>query len=514
MPRRIFISSVQSEFAVERRNIRDFVRDNALLSRHFEVFLFEDQPAQTRSPVDLYLGELDQCDVYVALMGIRYGYEDNEGISPTEREFDRAVERRKHRLVFIRDVGDEEKEPKEAALISRAEGQLTRRTFVGIPDLTAQLYRSLIVILEAERVLNSRPFDAQSTQLSLSFIDDRRVEEFTTLATAKRGVRFRQSATTRDRLMQLNLFDHDRPTNAAFMLFSGSPQRVASGAEVKCLHFGGPQPHRPAISHKVYKGSIFEQVDLAVAFVMDRLAAGVGQRNIDVEVPTSEEIPKGAVTEALVNAIAHRDYLSTAAVQVTVFSDRVEIANPGELPRGLTPAQLFEIHSSIPKNPLIAEGLFLAGYMDTVGTGTLEIIRLSREAGLPDPTFQQRGDQWTVTLWRDWMTDAVLSQMGLNDRQLKAMASIKVSRRIDNSEYQHLTGASKRTASRDLRELADRGIVVQVGADVGRGIHYERSRSKGATKGPKGPKLERGQKGAKGAKTPKRTSPNEKKKTK
>ena len=86
MSRVIFVSSVQSEFAEERKAIRDFVCADALLGKHFDVFLFEDQPAQTRGPVQLYTEEVERCDVYVALIGRLYGSEDKEGVSATERE--------------------------------------------------------------------------------------------------------------------------------------------------------------------------------------------------------------------------------------------------------------------------------------------------------------------------------------------------------------------------------------------------------------------------------------------
>jgi len=67
MPKTIFVSSVQREFAEERAAIRDFVRADALLGKHFDVFLFEDQPAQTRGPVELYMEEVDRCDAYIVL---------------------------------------------------------------------------------------------------------------------------------------------------------------------------------------------------------------------------------------------------------------------------------------------------------------------------------------------------------------------------------------------------------------------------------------------------------------
>ena len=97
VPIRIFISSVQSEFAQERKALRDYLREDPLLRRFFDAFLFEDFPASDRRPNELYLDEVERCDLYVGLFGGDYGAEDAEGYSPTEREFDRATERGVHR---------------------------------------------------------------------------------------------------------------------------------------------------------------------------------------------------------------------------------------------------------------------------------------------------------------------------------------------------------------------------------------------------------------------------------
>lgn len=161
-----------------------------------------------------------------------------------------------------------------------------------------------------------------------------------------------------------------------------------------------------------------------------RLALSVGVRDAGPQVDTSAEIPHAAVAEAIINAVAHRNYRSASAVQVTVFADRVEVSNPGELPRGLTPEQLRGPHSSIPQNPLLAEALFLSGYIEKSGTGTTEMIRQCKAAGLPEPTFEQRGDQWTVTLWRDWLTDAYIASASLNARQIAALAAVKQTARL------------------------------------------------------------------------------------
>ena len=88
---RIFISSVQREFAQERKALRDYLQNDPLMRRFFDVFLFEDVPASDRRPDALYLDEVEQSDLYVGLFGNDYGTEDEDRISPTEREFDQAT---------------------------------------------------------------------------------------------------------------------------------------------------------------------------------------------------------------------------------------------------------------------------------------------------------------------------------------------------------------------------------------------------------------------------------------
>lgn len=128
-------------------------------------------------------------------------------------------------------------------------------------------------------------------------------------------------------------------------------------------------------------------------------------------------------------------------------------------------------HPSIPHNPLIAEPLYLARYIEKAGSGTLDMIARCGKAGLPEPTFEQRGGQFVTTLWRDWVTEERLVQIGLNDRQMKAVSHVKVHGRITNKDYQGLTGLTDRTVLRELRELLDKGIFEKIG-DTGRGTFY------------------------------------------
>jgi ATP-dependent DNA helicase RecG len=102
-------------------------------------------------------------------------------------------------------------------------------------------------------------------------------------------------------------------------------------------------------------------------------------------------LPREVVAEAIVNAVVYRDYTSNASVQVMLFADRLGIWNPGELPPSLTINDLRIPHASIPRNPMIAEPMFLARYVEKAGTGILDMIARCREAGLPAPEFRQSG---------------------------------------------------------------------------------------------------------------------------
>ena len=196
------------------------------------------------------------------------------------------------------------------------------------------------------------------------------------------------------------------------------------------------------------------------------------------------ELPREAVAEAIVNAVVHRDYTSNASVEVMLFSDRLEVWNPGELPQPLTMARLRAPHASIPRNPLICDPMFLARYAEKAGSGILDMIALCRAAGLPEPQFRQEAGQLVQTVWRDWLTVAVVDKLGLNERQKKALAFVKTNERITNTEYQEAFQVAKRTAHRDLNEMVSKGVLQKVGT-TGKGTFYTLHR--GAKYGPNMP---------------------------
>ena len=407
---RIFISSVQREFAQEREALRDYLRDDPLMRRFFDVFLFEDVPASDRRPDALYLDEVEQSDLYVGLFGNDYGSEDKDGISPTEREFDQATASGIHRLIFVKGTDNSIRKPKMLALIQKAQFGLIRKRFNTSEELVTALYAALVEYLDSKDLIRSEPFDAAPClKASLDDLDSEQMTRFIRIARGARAFPLPVDASTEDLLIHLNLLNDGRPTNAAMLLFGKSPQRSFISSEVRCAHFHGTQVAKPIPSYQVYKGTAFQLVDQAVDFVLSKIALSVGTRAESVQAPVAYEIPKEVVTEAIVNAVAHRDYTSNASIQVMLFTDRVEVLNPGRLPPSLTLEQLRVAHTSIPNNPLLAEPLYLAQYIERMGTGTLDMIRRCSDAGLPEPEFNDSSG-FKITIWRATPTEQIKVQ--------------------------------------------------------------------------------------------------------
>lgn len=468
MTRQIFISSVQKELQEFRDAVYDYVTSDPLLKQFFNIFQFEKLPAADRAADDVYLDEVAKTDIYLGLFANEYGWEDDNGLSPTHREFNAATDNGVYRLIYIVDL-DGDQNAKMKALINEAGDQLIRRRVHDISGLLDALYHSLVEYLGDKGLINTAPFDKRPcAESTLPDISDDRIEWFVARARAERGFPLGPESTAEQTLTHLNLLSDGVPTNAAMLLFGEQPQKFLPVAELKCAHHHGTTVQKPIPDYKVFGGDLFAQVDAAVDFVMSKLARSVGTRADAADAPVEYEIPREVVAEAIVNAVAHRDYTSAGAVQVAVFANRIEVRNPGRLPAELTIEQLAVEHTSYPRNAKLAEGLFFARYIEKLGTGTLDMIRLCADAGIGAPKFGHDGNEFVVTVPRH--DRKRFESLGVNERQIEIMVQVRIGGRITNSEVQALTGSARKTASRDLDELVDLGLLERKGK--GRGTHY------------------------------------------
>lgn len=473
-PIRVFISSVQSEFATERARLCEYIRRDPMLGVYFSPFIFENVPAMDASVQEVYLKEARESDVFIGLMGAQYGYEDEEGISPSEREYDMATKHQRHRLIFIK-KSRKKRHPKEMRFIEKIEKEVIREVFDDYDSLQHSVYVALVLYMQHRDLLRKRPFDASYHEAAtLEDIDRSAVVSFIRNAQSRRLLHLSERADTRKVLTHLNLMSEQGAlTNAALLLFAKEPQRFLPASEVKCAQFFGTEIEKPIPFYQVYQGNVFELIDQAVAFVMTHIDATVGTREKRNSVDVDYELPLFAVREAIVNAVTHRDYSCSGSVQVMLFRDRLEVWNPGRLPDELSIERLSKPHQSIPFNTILAQPIFMAGYIERLGTGTGDIIRSCTKKGLLTPLFEQE-DSFRVVIWRKAAKarvtpspqDAPRPKPALSSLSSRQKAILTKLRKNPTCTTEKLASDMKlqsRTIARDLEHLKSLGFLERMG---------------------------------------------------
>jgi ATP-dependent DNA helicase RecG len=262
-----------------------------------------------------------------------------------------------------------------------------------------------------------------------------------------------------------------RLTLAAVLLFAKDPTRWhprcgmelirwegterRTGAElniVKRIRMEAPLVRLIEESHQTIQQHIPERQRLVDLFFEERLA-----------------YPAFAWQEAIVNAVAHRDYrLQGLGIEVHLFDDRMEVWSPGELVEPVTLEKLRNrerVHVS--RNPRIVRVLTTFGYMRELGEGIPRMFEVMEREGLRPPEFRLEGGRFVVTLWSTpiyrpetmrWLQR--FEHQGLTRNQLRLLAyAYEHGGRFTSRAYQKLVGVDLYTASRDIKGLMRRGIV-------------------------------------------------------
>jgi len=184
--------------------------------------------------------------------------------------------------------------------------------------------------------------------------------------------------------------------NGSVLFFAKAPEAFFEKAVIRCVAFKG-MTKTQIIDDKVYGGPLMQQYEQAMHWLNSKLDV---RYVIEGSGPRQElwEIPEIAFKEALINALAHRDYYDKGArITIELFDDRVEVSNPGGLVGAIDPAEFgFKSHS---RNPLIF-GLFERIQMvEQIGSGISRIREAMEKAGLPNPLFKTEG-MFTLVLKR------------------------------------------------------------------------------------------------------------------
>ena len=261
-----------------------------------------------------------------------------------------------------------------------------------------------------------------------------------------------------------------RLTVGGLLLFGRNPQRMLPQSGAVLVRFVGTQP----TSGEGLPGYMRrEEINGSLSHVIETLWNAIWEEMRHESVISGlkreerPEYPPFAVREAIVNAVAHRDYrLSGRKIEVRMFDDRMEIISPGGLPGHITLDNIVEEHFS--RNPRIVKGLFYWGFIEELGLGIDRMIDEMIQAGHPAPEFEARPFIFKVTLRNVRERPVTKWAQGLNERQIKALAYLQEHNRITNREYQNLCpDVTPETLRLDLADMVNKGLLLRVGAKKG-----------------------------------------------
>ena len=241
--------------------------------------------------------------------------------------------------------------------------------------------------------------------VSLTSLDPVRVEHYL----LKRKLdRPNLAALTSDQLYELTgIMRGGQLTLSSILLFGLYPQAqfpqlsvIAArvpGTEIGMVNADGQR----FLDSKRLEGTLPEMLESAVSFVSRNMRTAI---QIDPETGKRSDIPEypmDALREAVLNALIHRDYsvyTENMPIQLTMFSDRVEIRNPGGLYGRLTVEQLGKVQPDT-RNPFLVTAMETLGYTENRYSGIARIRRAMTEAGLPEPLFCDSRGEFTVCLY-------------------------------------------------------------------------------------------------------------------
>lgn len=258
------------------------------------------------------------------------------------------------------------------------------------------------------------------------------------------------------------------PTVAGLLLFGRDPQRFLRSAEIICVRYASATMSDEFVRQDI-GGVLVEQARQAEAFVASNMRRGMRIRGLARE--ESTEYPLAVVREAIVNAIAHRDYsIRGEGIRLLMFSDRLEIYSPGRLPGHVTLENIKDERYS--RNEAIVAVLTDLGYIERLGYGIDRMIAAMQEAGLPAPEFEETVAGFRVTLRSsgEELVSAHPQQQRwhhafLNERQEAALAFVQTHGRITNSDLQALSpDVHPETIRRDLADLVDKNLLIRIGS--------------------------------------------------
>lgn len=258
-------------------------------------------------------------------------------------------------------------------------------------------------------------------------------------------------------LDKLHLINNGYLTNAALLLFSKDPERYFTGAFIKVGFF---ETDADLIYQDEVRGSLFEQIDKVIELIFFKyMKAKISYDGL-------QRVEEYFVSEAILNAIVHKQYESGVPIQISVYKDKLYITNVGKLPDHWIEETLYQKHGSKPYNPNIAHVFYLAGHIESWGRGIEKIFDSCIENDLPMPKYYINPTDIMIEF--DAPQKLVIDNFSkvtnrVNDTMNKILESLYDDPGYTITELANIMKMSRKSISNNIKKLKDLGIIERVG---------------------------------------------------
>jgi ATP-dependent DNA helicase RecG len=199
-------------------------------------------------------------------------------------------------------------------------------------------------------------------------------------------------------LKNLRLLAHDKLTLAGLLFFGKKPQSFLPLAKIIAAYIPGTDIAMPPADKKDIKGKISDIIEDARWYL--RLYLREEHEIADFQSELKPELPDAALREAIVNAVAHRDYTMSASIRLLIFKNRIEIRTPGKLPNGVIIESIKIGGSHVLRNPTIYNLLARMGLVTDLGSGVRRIITLVKQHVQKEVQLEETDTEFVLTIPR------------------------------------------------------------------------------------------------------------------
>ncbi len=509
---RVFISSVQKELASERLALQILLTTDPFLQQHTVPILFERETHSLRPDPQQYLTTLRSCQIYVLILAKQYGSKYGD-LSATHHEYRDAQFRSMPTLVSVFGERNTEREHELNAFIAEMEADNhTYCRFHSIKDLQNTVRDRLIKHIKDNYHIEPTTDEDSLGKNSLgvaSAFERQRLPGVSANLLSRDLCRDLVAAADEIEADDLGdeaiddglrnrgyVWDGDEvllATAAGVVTLGGDPTLEFPHCRVQADAFSGTTRNSKAADHATIKGAIPDIIDKVCSFIDRNIRHPL--RVVGLQRVEFAEYPEEAIREAIVNALAHRDYEDASRhVIVEVFADRIVLSSPGPPPGDQSIEQIQSGHARPrSRNPLISQGLRFLKRMEERGTGILRMRTVMVDYGLDSPTLAIEDDYFVVTLPGagsdlDRLQPPATLGSGLprsvdeklTDRERAILKRAVANGSVTSGWVMEEMGVARHTALTNLNHLIEYGLLAKTG--VGRGTTYVPATSGEASK--------------------------------